>query len=307
MKAYPLIFSRTKNEDFVPDFLARPADLDVKETQKYVHDAMQGLDTLNSIRYTTFAVGNYCICGGIACISKQLVQKAGVLMETVSEYLKDCKGRSLACFIGFAIPFSETKNNVIPEITLETYWNTYLTFLKHQWDAMDTESEKLKEPEIELSEKKYDSSFKPTIEVIGGKAVIRHFEDNSQQILDYYFNELLNQHNTETSFISDILYKEEWDRLYFKNASVSENLYTTLKTAPVQNQSARISSNRPNIQRNQFNAEVKSVQPRSVAPKSPEPKAANYGSYEGDSKKKQLLQSFLIWWQPQWWCWSLSC
>lgn len=284
MKAFPLIFSRTKNEDFVPDFLARPADLDVTETLKYVHSAMQGLDTLNTIRYTAFAVGNYCICGGIACLSKQLVQKAGILVDSVSEYLRDCKGRSLACFIGFAIPISEAKANTIPQMTLETYWSTYLEFLKHQWTDMDTKSEKLTEPQIDLAEKSY-SSFTPVTEVLEGKKVIRHFEENSQRILDYYFNELLNNHNANASFISDILYRDEWEKLHFQNAAVSESLYTSLKTAPASPKpQTRLNSSigSPQVARPQV-SEVSGMKPRGVEPRGMD---SGYSFREDSSKKK---------------------
>ena len=234
MKAYPLIYSRTKNEDYVPDFLARPHDLDVAEALKYMHSAMEGLDTLNAIRYTAFSVGNYCICGGIACISKLLVQKVrnlapAVPMEGVEEYLTDCKGRSLACFIGFAIPRPEVRGNTIPDIALEEYWQTYLTYLKHQWANADTRSEQLTEPEIELREKTYSPLFQPKAEMIAGKNAIRHFEQDAQKILDYYFDQHLNHRNADASFISDILYRLEWDRLHFKNAAVSETLYRSLK------------------------------------------------------------------------------
>ena len=75
MKAYPLIYSRTKNVDFVPDFLTRPENLDCQTALKYVGNAMANLDTLKTIRYSAFSVGDYCICGGISCITKYLVEE----------------------------------------------------------------------------------------------------------------------------------------------------------------------------------------------------------------------------------------
>ena len=271
MKAFPLIFSRTKNEDFVPDFLVRPADLDVKETLKYVHNTMQGLDTLNAIRYTAFAAGNYCICGGIACLSKQLVQQAGIQMDQVVDYLKDCKGRSLACFIGFAIPVPEVRSNVIPDISLKMYWNTYLEYLRHQWEALETSSETLSEPCVELNEKRFSSAFKPVAEIIGTRTVIRHFEEKPQEILDYYFNELLNMRNRDASFISSIQYRDEWDKLSFKAAAVSEQLYTTLKTSPTK---SPVSAARPNSQPSVSKApEIKTApSPQTVSSNTPDPK-----------------------------------
>ena len=236
MKAFPLIYSRTKNEDFVPDFLARPHDLDVGEALKYVHNAMEGLDTLNTIRYTAFSVGNYCICGGIAGISKVLLERVKSMlpsasMENVSNYLTDCKGRSLACFVGFAIPKSGKYGAMIPNIPLAQYWETYLAYLKHQWLNYNTSSEKLALPEITLKEKLYSSSFCPKIEQIDGHGAIRNFEQNEQSILDYYFDQLLNHDNTDASFISHVLYKFEWKELYFANAAISDELYQALKSS----------------------------------------------------------------------------
>ena len=69
MKAYPLIYSRTQKADFVPDFLVRPADFDYQKALNYVKNAMTNLDISNVIRYCTFSVGTYHICGGISCIS----------------------------------------------------------------------------------------------------------------------------------------------------------------------------------------------------------------------------------------------
>ena len=49
MKGYPLIYSRTKNVDFVPDFLARPKDFDCQTALKYVKNAMENLDFVKGI------------------------------------------------------------------------------------------------------------------------------------------------------------------------------------------------------------------------------------------------------------------
>ena len=53
------------------------------------------------------------------------------------------------------------------------------------------------------------------------KEYIADFEENAQQILDYYFHALLNLRQTKASFISDVMYRDEWDQLYFKNAAVA--------------------------------------------------------------------------------------
>lgn len=240
MKAYPLIYSRTKNVDFVPDFLTRPKDLDCQAALKYVENAMANLDTLKTIRYSAFSVENYCICGGISCVTKYLVEelkKSGSTFDfqAASEYLRDCKGRSTACFIGFAIPTksevkSEVRSGKIPDIPLSKYWDVYLEYLKHQWDKSITHSEKLNFPPVTLDEKTYSSNYEPKFELIQGKKVVRNQKETLQGTLDYFFDQILNK-GSQDSFISDID-RNEWDALKFTCASVSDDFYRALKSTP---------------------------------------------------------------------------
>lgn len=237
MKAYPLIYSRTKNVDFVPDFLVRPENLDWQTALKYVENAMANLDILKTIRYSVFSVGNYCICGGISCVTKYLVEelkKSGSTFDfqAVSEYLRDCKGRSIACFIGFAIPIpkSEVPSGSIPYIPLSKNWSVYLEYLKHQWDKSTTHSEELNFPPVTLDEKTYSSNDKPEFEQIQEKKVIRNQKEKLQRTLDYFFDQILNK-GSQDSFISDID-RNEWDALKFTCASVSDDFYRALKSTP---------------------------------------------------------------------------
>lgn len=243
MKAYPLIYSRTKNVDFVPDFLTRPKDLDCQTALKYVENAMANLDILKTIRYSVFSVGNYCICGGISCVTKYLVEELKKSVSTfdfqaaaASEYLRDCKGRSIACFIGFAIPKSpksEMRSGRIPNIPLSKYWEEYLEYLKHQWDKSTTHSEELNFPPVTLNEKTYSSNYnpEPEFEPIQRKKVIRNQKEKLQKILDYFFDKILNK-DSQDSFISDICNRNEWDALKFTYASVSDDFYRALKSTP---------------------------------------------------------------------------
>lgn len=240
MNAYPLIYSRTKNVDFVSDFLTRPKDLDCQTALKYVGNAMANLDTLKTIRYSAFSVGDYCICGGISCVTKYLVEelkKSGSTFDfqaaqAASEYLRDCKGRSTACFIGFAIPKSEVRSGRIPNIPLSKYWEEYLKYLKHQWDKSTTHSEELELnfPPVTLDEKTYSSNDKPEFEQIQEKKVIRNQKEKLQGTLDYFFDQILNK-GSQDSFISDID-RNEWDALKFTYASVSDDFYRALKSTP---------------------------------------------------------------------------
>ena len=130
IKVYPVIYSRTKNVDYVPDFLARPADLDFREANKFVEFAK---DRLNSgKRYAVFSAGNYCIAG-IACITNELAQSGD------EEYTRDkfCGGRKISAFIGIAVNKGRTTD--IPLLSDEKYWEIYLKYIKKQWDEPVTQ------------------------------------------------------------------------------------------------------------------------------------------------------------------------
>lgn len=239
MKAYPLIYSRTKNFDFVPDFLARPKDLNCQLALKYVKNAMNNLDFIQGIRYTAFPVEQYCVCGGIACISAKLIDKLAVTVPDFKRdypdaamYLRDCKGRAIACFIGVAIPKSEVKNDVIPDISLEKYWEIYLRYLRHKWSSeSNVLSEQLDSPDIEIKEKRYGGFFEPQKEAYGSCSVIRNYLSNEQNVLDYFFHAIFS--GSDESIITEVQSREEWNALNFKTAVVTESLYKILKANPI--------------------------------------------------------------------------
>ena len=193
IKVYPVIYSRTKNVDYVPDFLARPADLDFREANKFVDFAMKELNS--GKRYAVFSAGNYCIAG-TACITNELAQSGD------EEYTRDkfCGGRKIIAFIGIAVNKGRTTD--IPLLSDEKYWEIYLKYIKKQWDEPVTQSEKCSEPEIEL-ETITPNSYKPTTELQLGKNIITEFDYNSksQEIFNYYFAENL-KIGSSCSFVS---------------------------------------------------------------------------------------------------------
>lgn len=194
VKAYPVIYSRTKNVDFVPDFLARPADLNYREANKFVSFAMGDLNANSGKRYAVFSVGNYCITG-IACLTNEI---AGTGSE---EYTKDTFGRATVAFIGIAVDKSSC-NGDIPQLSDEKYWEIYLKYLKKQWDAPVTHSEKCTKPEIEL-ETTCCSSSKPETKSLRGKNIIAksYYDGMSQEIFNYYLAENLGS-SSSCSFIT---------------------------------------------------------------------------------------------------------
>lgn len=234
MKGYPLIYSRTKYFDFVPDFLVRPNDIDVTNSLKYVQNTLMNIDLLDGIRYSVFSVGELYICIGISCISKKLIQflnkdSNASVNKAAEPYLKDVKGRNIASFIGVAIPSTEIKNGVIPSISLKEYLDIYIEYLSHQWNSeTETESEKLTSPTLEIKAKKYDSLFMPDIEKIADKSVVKNYSYYQEKTLDYCFMNTTRDKNF--SFISDISDRTEWRNLIFTSASITPELLRSLKS-----------------------------------------------------------------------------
>ena len=245
MKAYPLIYSRTKYADFVGDFLTRPNDFEWKASLKYINTAMQSLDITNDVRYSAFSIGDYCVCGAVSGLTKNILSKAKMVSSFIpdcTEYLRDVKGRNIAAFIGIAIHKKDIKNGMIPDVKLDRYWNIYLEYLKKQWDSPSTSSEKIFDAPLEIPEKSYSGTFVPAIEKYGNKTAVMGFESNQQEVLDYFFNEIMNN-KSSTSFVSGIHARPEWDSMPFGFAHAKSNVLTSLKSPePIKNKSISSSS-----------------------------------------------------------------
>lgn len=235
MKAYPLIYSRTKHFDFVPDFLVRPDDIDINDGLKYVQNTLMNIDLLDGIRHSVFSVGGRYNCIGISCISKKLVQilneNSNTSIDQNSEqYIKDIKGRNVAAFIGVAIPVSEINDGVIPSVSLKEYLDIYIEYLSHQWNSeTETESEKLTLPTLEIKEKKYDNLFTPETEKIADKSVVKNYVHFQEKTLDYFFMSTVR--DKSFSFISDISDRTEWKNLVFSSAAISPELLQWLRSS----------------------------------------------------------------------------
>ena len=238
MKAYPLIYSRTKYIDFVPDFLARPDNIDYILANRFTKTAMSQLEMIGKIRYAIFPVEKY-VCIGIAASTKTIVEAINSRNSNyinrhpdIDEYLKDTKGRKTNCFIGVAIPVSEIPRNKIPDITLEEYMDMYLDYLKHQWNNEDkTESETLKEAPLDIRERDYIPSFNIDFEMVGEKKIVKNYESNENAVIAHFFH-MISEGKNE-SFVTDINDRNEWNNMLFTSAVVDKNLLPSLKSNPI--------------------------------------------------------------------------
>ena len=210
MKAYPLIYSRTKLVDYVSGFLVRPPDLKPESAAVYVNKALENIKSSGGIRHAVFPAGNYLIYGGVASASYTLIQR--ILKESVlsaidyphQEFQADRSGRPIIFFIGFAIKREDLSELKMPDIDLYHTYKIYLEYLKRQWDSVNTSTETPEQ--IELNTVPYFGSFKPEELEWNGKRFVKDYrEDEYKKYIQHYFAEMARVPQKECSFLSQAL------------------------------------------------------------------------------------------------------
>ena len=221
VKAYPLIYGRTYELDYISGFLLRPDDFDAAVGTRYVSRALQDVKYCGGIRYAVFPVGEYIVYGGVACVSKILLnkirngsgEKLGHEILDFEKYLHDSSGREISFFAGFAVKKKEIKPGYVPKLDLTDTFRVYYEKIKENWyardlttissEAMDVET--VKYDEGGFSPKYYDD---PTGLLKDLKILENYKEDHYQKIIDYFFVQMCKNPNTEESFLSGSFSKE---------------------------------------------------------------------------------------------------
>ena len=229
MKVYPLIYSRTKFCDYVSGFLVRPSDLDYYSATKYVSVALNEIKYSNSLRHAVFAVGDYIIYGGTACITSALVSRIlkdrglNDLDFTYKDYGSDHGRRPNIFFIGFAVKRSSIENsNLIPNVDLYETYKIYLKYLEKQWLNATIETQALKCDEaIEIDVTEYSAKFIPETIDCKGLSILKNYDEYSyQDIINYYYHEMVTNPDTDNSFLSSVLPEMVTSNFIFKNTSL---------------------------------------------------------------------------------------
>ena len=229
MKVYPLIYSRTKLCDYVSGFLVRPSDLDYTVATRYVSVALNEVKYSNGLRHAVFAVGDYIIYGGTACITSALISRIlkdrGIadLDYSYKEYGSDQAGRPITFFIGFAVKRSSINNSsLIPDVDLYETYKIYLKYLEKQWLNSTTKTQTLNGDEaIELNVIEYSARYIPETVNNQGTVLLKNYDENSyQDIINFYYHELVINPNNDNSFISSVLPEMLNDGFVFKNTSL---------------------------------------------------------------------------------------
>lgn len=229
MKAYPVIYSRTKYVDFLPDFIVKPADLEFNDVKKYINNVIDDLDTVHSIRYFAFPTERYAIFG-IACFSKRLAELVSSQVDTASynDYISDDKGRRVSCVIGYAVPLTEKTD--VPTVSLEDYWNSYITLIKDQW-LLESRTHTITSSPIPLKTSDLMNNA-PVFSLLGEKKVIKKSQGaDTKDVVSIFVKNILN--GNQSSYISDVNTPGLFNKLVFTHAAIDEKLETTIKNAQI--------------------------------------------------------------------------
>lgn len=261
MKVYALIYSRTKLSDYVSDFLVRPSDLDYIAATRYVSVALNEVKYSNGLRHAVFAVGDYIIYGGTACVTSALISRVlkdkGIedLDFNYKEYGSDQAGRPITFFIGFAIKRSSIENSsLIPDIDLYGTYKIYLKYLEKQWLNTITKTEMLSGDEaIELNVTEYSAKYVPETVNNQGVVLLKNYDENTyQDVINYYYHELVTKPTTDSSFISSVLPEMLTDSFIFKNSSlygisVEDYISSLQKEETKQTDASSINNSEPKV------------------------------------------------------------
>ena len=256
MKVFPLIYSRTKLCDYVSGFLVRPSDLDYISATRYVSVALNEIKYSDGLRHAIFAVGEYVIYGGTACITSALLSRIlkdrGIsdLDYDYKEYGSDQAGRPITFFIGFAVKRSDIKSdNHIPDVDLYETYKIYLRYLKKQWLNSTTKTQTLNGDEaIELKVTEYSDKYSPDVIKNQGITILKNYDESLyQDVINYYYHELVTNPGDDNSFISSVLPEMLNDNFVFRNTSLfgisAEDYITSLsKKENKSNSEAKVSN-----------------------------------------------------------------
>lgn len=249
MKVYPLIYSRTKREDYISGFLVRPQDIDHDMASKYVGQALEEVKHAGGIRHAVFSVGKYIVYGGTACISQVLVsrilEEKGIseLDYEYKDYQNDKANRPITFFIGFGVKRDSIfRSEDIPQIDLYTTYKIYLDYLKKQWLALTAKTQIIDGNEgIEVDAIQYSETFMPTTVEFDGKYFVKNYDERKyQQVINYYFHQMLCDERKDFSFLSNVLPDTITSCTHFKYISIygiSPELYIE-KYKPITNKSS---------------------------------------------------------------------
>lgn len=223
MNAYPLLYGRTQYVDYLNDFLVRPNGIDYARCGKYVLSMIKDLNN-DQIRYGVFVDGEYII-SGISCFIEELAKRTE--KTNLNLYARDNVRRGITFFIGYAFPKSGFTNGTeIPDIRLENIADVFLKYIPEQWKYPSGVSGKITSNQIDVRAKKATAE---NISVTSLNDIKLLSNINERKAFEIFLQKNLSGDNS--SFISNVSTKLQFDKLAFEYAIVDENVVNSVKRA----------------------------------------------------------------------------
>lgn len=222
MKVYPIIYGRTKFVDYLPDFLVRPHDLEVKEAFYNVSVAIEKLDRFKGIRCCAFSTTKYTVAG-VACYLDSLAEKCGVKED---EHVKDSVGRLIAGFVGIVLEKGEGKNlNTNIDIDEQFFWRLYKEYICEQWTyPCDVHTVLLNESNLVEIEENGEMYTPKKLGSYEDKTIVG---DNGVANLSFYIREV--SYNNINGYLSLINKVELLQKVKFAHVTVTSDLMNKLQ------------------------------------------------------------------------------
>ena len=223
MNAYPLLYGRTKFVDYLSDFLVKPNGVDYHKCGKYISGMTKDLDS-NKVRYCVFDDGEYLICG-ISCFVDELYKRTG--KADLTSYAKDKFGRGIMLFIGYAFPKTGfATGNDIPDIGFDDLADIFLKYIPEQWNYPSGVSGRVTSDQYNVVTKIFDS-VNLSSDLLNGINLVSGIDE--KKAFEIFLRKNLSGDNS--SFISNVSTKQQFEKLAFEYAIVEENVINSVKLA----------------------------------------------------------------------------
>ena len=220
MKVYPIIYGRTKYVDYLPDFLVRPYDLEIKDAFSCVSLALEGIEPFNEVRYCVFSTNTYVVVG-MACYLNDLAEVCGIKQ---AEHVRDAMGRLIAGFVGVALKRDEDMCTA-PYISEQYCWQLYQNYIDKQWNyPCDVRALLLYENDMEEISSVADINTPQVIEKYKNKIIV---ENTGADSIGFFVREVCL--GKIKGYISSVNSMDLLTKVQFEYVSVTTNVLRAIK------------------------------------------------------------------------------
>ena len=158
MKCFPIIYTRTYQNDFYRPFHVCPDFVNVDDIYPYIEQAFREY-YINEGQFRRLILSNteYCVFGNTCYI-----EKFCECDESIADYTNDSNRRAIYGFFGFAV--QRTEENKIPCFQLEDCAKMFVKYMIPVWNRSFLETQ-IPDP-VQLPEIAYTESVEPEVNQI---------------------------------------------------------------------------------------------------------------------------------------------